>query len=158
MTQIVESDLLGVRDSHERKQQGSHISTRGWENATLNDVRDRRVPVKPSKYRNVKVTIGSDVFDSKREAAHWQGLKAREHNGEISDLKRQVKFPLLCPVHNPPFGDVGTVAHVAYYVADFVYYEHGKRHVVDAKGRRTQMYLLKKKWLELQDGIVIEEV
>jgi hypothetical protein len=134
------------------------LSTRGWENATVNDVRDRRVPPKPSKYRNVKVTINGETFDSKREAAYWQGLKAREHNGEIFDLKRQVKFWLLCPVHNPPFGDVGIEAPVAYYVADFVYEEQGERHVVDAKGKRTQMYVLKKKWLWKQDGIVIEEV
>jgi hypothetical protein len=47
---------------------------------------------------------------------------------------------------------------VSSYVADYVYVEQGKRHVVDAKGKRTQMYALKKKWLFLQDGIVIEEV
>ena len=67
------------------------MSTRGWEHATLTDVRDRRTPRAVSKYRNVKTVIKTviggvtvdEVFDSKREAAYWQGLKAREHNGEI---------------------------------------------------------------------------
>jgi hypothetical protein len=136
--------------------EGSYISTRGWENATLHDVRDRRVPVKPSKYRNVKITVNGEVFDSKREAAYWQGLKAREHNGEITKLRRQVSFPLLtCQGEWPNVFGV----QVSTYVADFSYYDRdGERHVVDAKGKRTQMYALKKKWLELQDGIVIEEV
>jgi hypothetical protein len=31
-------------------------------------------------------------------------------------------------------------------------------HVIDAKGVRTQLYRLKRKWLELQTGIVVQEV
>jgi hypothetical protein len=48
---------------------------------------------------------------------------------------------------------------VSFYIADFVYQDaKGRTHVVDAKGKRTAVYQLKKKWLELQEGIVIEEV
>jgi hypothetical protein len=39
-----------------------------------------------------------------------------------------------------------------------VYQANGVTHVVDAKGHRTREYQLKKKWLELQTGIVIQEV
>jgi hypothetical protein len=99
----------------------------------------------------VRTRVGNLVFDSKREAAYWQGLLARQQAGEISMLRRQVCFPLLCPVEDRS-------VMVAFYVADFVYEEQGKRHVVDAKGHRTAMYKLKAKWLALQDGIVIEEV
>lgn len=129
------------------------MATRGYEHVTMADIHQRNAGVKskPSKYRNVKTRVAGELFDSKREAAYWQGLKAREHNGEITYLRRQVCFPLLCPVED-------RAVMVAFYVADFVYDEHGKRHVVDAKGKRTAMYQLKKKWLELQDGIVIEEV
>lgn len=115
----------------------------------------RQQPIaKPSKYRNVKTVVGAVTFDSRREADYWIGLQARERTGEIVDLRYHVIFPLLAPnrVH-------GNDVIVAEYEADFVYTDmQGNQHVVDAKGERTRMYRLKKKWLELQDGIVIEEV
>ena len=126
------------------------MATKGWEHASPADVRDRRAPA-PSKYRNVKVRIGGELFDSQREAEYWRGLQARLAAGEISNLRRQVAFPLLCPVED-------RAVLVATYIADFVYIERGARHAVDAKGCKTRMYLLKKKWLHLQDGIAIEEV
>lgn len=116
---------------------------------------------KPSKYRNVKIVIDGETFDSKREANCWAQLKMRERAGEIQNLQRQVTFVLCCPdwTHMSS-GPVEQCPTVAVYIADFVYEVHGEklRHVVDAKGVRTQIYKLKKKWLELQSGIVIEEV
>jgi Protein of unknown function (DUF1064) len=111
---------------------------------------------KPSKYRNVKVVIDGEKFDSKREAQHWQALKLREKAGEITDIKRQVPFSLMCPTP-------GDDEEVCRYFADFTYRDvvHGRPmqlHVVDAKGKRTPMYQLKKKWLKIQDGVTIEEV
>lgn len=106
-----------------------------------------------SKYRNVRTMIGSEVFDSKKEADYWLILKAREALNEIEGLRRQVPFSLYCPDIFAPHEN----REVSSYVADFVYSD-GRMHVVDAKGMRTRMYLLKKKWLELQCGIVIEEV
>ena len=118
---------------------------KGWEHVTEADIRQ---PV-PSKYRNVRTrTPDGLTFDSRREAEYWLGLKAREKAGDISDLRRQVPFALLAP---------GNVI-VAHYIADFVYRHGGKAHVVDVKGVKTQMYRLKKKWLDLQEGVVIEEV
>jgi hypothetical protein len=108
-----------------------------------------------SKYRNVRTTIGTQVFDSKREADYWLLLKARVELGEIDRLERQVAFDLRCKAHNQP----GVELTVAVYVADFCYFDKSENlHVVDAKGKRTREYALKAKWLELQDGIVIEEV
>lgn len=112
---------------------------------------------KQSKYRNVKTWVGSECFDSKREAEYWMLLKAREALSEISELRRQVKFPLLAPIRfnlEPTSG----MAVVSEYVADFVYMQAGTMHIVDAKGAKTRTYLMKKKWLELQDGLIIEEV
>ena len=131
------------------------MATRGWEHATPQDVRDRRIPT-PSKYRNVKVVIDGKVFASKREGAEYQRLKARQHVGEIGNLRCQVPFALLAPVE----AERGTSVIVAHYIADFTYTEvqTGERVVVDVKGKRTQMYLLKRKWLELQTGIQIHEV
>ncbi len=112
-----------------------------------------------SKYRNVKTVVGSLVFDSKAEADYWMGLQARERAGEIENLQRQVRLPLLAP-NRTVVAENAAYLVVAHYVADF-YFEtvaDGAAHIVDKKGKRTQMYLLKRKWLELQDGIVIEEV
>lgn len=113
--------------------------------------------VKPSKYRNVKTVIDGQTFDSKREAQFWQTLKLREKAGEIGDLRRQVPLPLMCPAHDAA---AGVLAIVAEYVADYTFIEIKDQslHVVDAKGKRTRMFDLKKKWLELQSGIVIEIV
>ncbi len=114
------------------------------------------IPAK-SKYRNVKTMIGSEKFDSKREANYWSELLLRFKSGEIDRLQRQVPFDLLCAVGDP---NDGIAAVVSTYVADFVFYTTRDKvmHIVDAKGKRTALYSLKKKWLELQTGFIIEEV
>jgi glyoxylate utilization-related uncharacterized protein len=132
-----------------------------WTQADVDRIRRKVASTPPpyqtlpstSKYRNVKVEVNGEKFDSKREAAYWIGLKAREAAGEITDLKRQVSFTLRCPTMMAE-----EEAVVAHYIADFTFCMEDGLHVLDAKGKRTAMYQLKKKWLELQDGIVIEEV
>jgi Protein of unknown function (DUF1064) len=130
------------------------MATRGWERVTADQIRPSADP-KPSKYRNVKAMVDGRTFDSKREARHYQGLKAQEAVGEIRDLRCQVAFALLVPC----LAD-GVNVVAASYVADFVYVTvaDGRQHIVDAKGMRTQIYQLKKRWLELQNGVRIEEV
>jgi hypothetical protein len=154
---------------HQRRDRGKGFSLRGFEHLTAGDVATlgKQAIAKPSKYRNVKVVVGTETFDSKREAAYWVGLQARERAGEIRWLRRQVAFPLLAPARK---GGATDYAMVAFYLADFVFEELDEREfkdpdprawvskVVDAKGARTAIYKLKRKWLELQDGIVIEEV
>ena len=97
----------------------------------------------PSKYRNVKVVVDGERFDSKREAQYWAELKLRQKAGEISHLYRQVPFDLCC--HNGP--DESAVV-VCQYVADFCYRDQDdKMHVVDIKGQKeTAMFKLKAKW------------
>lgn len=109
-------------------------------------------PDNTSKYRNQSCYVGSDRFDSKREAEFWMALQLRVHAREISDLRRQVPFDLCCPTPGPTMV-------VAQYVADFTWRDRDDRlHVADAKGVRTQLYRLKAKWMNLQYGIVIEEL
>ncbi len=131
---------------------------RGFEKLSVADIERRNLKIsepKKSKFRNVKKrTADGHVFDSGREADYWIGLKALESCGEISELRRQVPFPLYCADN----ASKGFAVQVSDYLADFTYQEAGKLHVVDAKGHRTAVYKLKKKWLELQDGIIIEEV
>ncbi len=137
-------------------------ATRGWEHYTQTDVAQRaqKAAPKPSKYKNVKVVVDGQQFDSKREAGEWLKLKARQLAGEISDLQRQVVFPLYAPERcaTNPNGPL-LIVEVARYLADFTFVDQrGVQHVVDAKGKRTALYSLKAKWLHLQDGITIVEV
>ena len=137
------------------------MATRGFEHLTIEQAKGlgRSSVPKPSKYRNVTVVIDGETFDSKREAAYWHGLKAQVRAGEINSLHRQVEFALCAPDRTDLEHQHERAVIVAQYIADFTYYDRaGRRHVVDAKGHRTAIYRLKKKWLELQDGIVIEEV
>jgi len=114
--------------------------------------------LKQSKYHNVKVIVDGEKFDSKKEAQHWAELKLRERIGDISDLRRQVPYDLRCPVDWNPTGQ----AVVATYIADFVFVDSkGLTHVQDCKGgsaTKTQVYMLKKRWLAIQSNIEIEEI
>ena len=102
---------------------------------------------KRSKFGNVKTTFDGIVFDSKREALHWQLLKMREAIGEISELKRQVRYDLHV-----------REIKVCSYVADFLYFECFKWVVADSKGVKTPMYNLKKKMLAAEYGLEIVEM
>lgn len=107
-------------------------------------------PKKRSKYRNVKVEVNGVRFDSRKEAARWQQLQAREAAGEIHGLDRQVPFSLVVN------GQL-----VAKYVADAVYYEDGVRIVEDTKSpitRKNPVYRLKCKLVKALLGIEIREV
>jgi hypothetical protein len=127
---------------------------RGWKVGAVRRSDQPPTP-KKSKYRNVKVVIDGQKFDSQREAAHWSELKLREQAGEIRNLRRQLNFQLW-----PPAIGQGAWVEVANYCADFVFDDHdGKPHVQDVKGgKETAMFALKRKWLFLQSGIEIEVI
>ncbi len=69
-----------------------------------------------------------DMFDSKTEAKRWAQLSMHQRQGLISELRRQVKFPLMT------VGRQGLAIEFAYYLADFVYVENGVRVIEDSKG------------------------
>ena len=96
---------------------------------------------------------GSERFDSRREASRWVTLRAREIVGEITHLKRQHRFRLYAPRADRRMVVITT------YVADFVYWDTrtGQRVVEDAKGYKTPIYKMKKRWLLVQEGIEILE-
>lgn len=91
---------------------------------------------KRSKYNNVKTTIDGHTFDSRREAARYQELKLMEKAGAIGGLTLQHKISI----------DYNGV-HICNYFADFYYYDTAKQEEVyeDVKGRKTDVYRLKKK-------------
>lgn len=69
-----------------------------------------------------------DTFDSKTEAKRWAALGLQQRAGLISDLRRQVKFPLMT------VGRQGLAVEFAYYLADFVYTQDGEKIIEDSKG------------------------
>lgn len=105
---------------------------------------------KKNKFNAVKVTVDGETFDSKREALEYQFLKMRQRLGEITELKRQVKFELA----------VNGVL-IATYKPDFVYWEGIERHVIDVKSAPTAKkrdFILIRKLMRAIHGIDVEIV
>ena len=117
------------------------------------------------KYHNKKITIGGMKFDSKKEAMRWVELNRLQDAGEITNLRRQVKFTLI-PAQRE--GETITARGIqrpgkviereCFYVADHVYEQDGKTVVEDVKGIRTDAYKIKKKLMLWVYGIQIKEI
>lgn len=104
-----------------------------------------------NKYGNKKIRLpDGTVYDSKKEYKRHMELMLLQRAGEISHLKRQVKYELI------PKQDG---ERAVYYVADFVYKDTrtGKEVVEDCKGYKTDVYKLKRKMLRYRYGIKILE-
>lgn len=107
-------------------------------------LRDVPAPAKkPSKYRNVKVELDGERYDSKLEFDFHQVLKRRQKAGEIGLILRQVPFRL----------EGGVV-----YRADFVCGSPAPPHfceVWDAKGCDTRSSINKRKQVLARYGIEV---
>ena len=121
---------------------------------TLNDVFPGG---RPSKYKNRKIIVDGQKFDSMKELARWQELKMLERAGEITDLHRQQAF-MLIPSQVDSKGKI--IERACIYVADFTYRENGKLVVEDTKSpaTRTPAYIIKRKLMLSGYGIRIREV
>ena len=125
-----------------------------------------RTRYKSSKYGADKVFVNGIVFDSKKEARRYSELFVLLKAGEITDLKRQVKFVLIpaqreADVIGPRGGKKPgkLLEHEVAYVADFAYTEkNGSKVVEDTKGFRTKDYIIKRKLMLWVHGIRIREV
>ena len=82
---------------------------------------------KGSKYKNKFVRINGHLFHSQKEAKWWLFLKEREERGEITCLKKQVRYEIYRNKDGKP----------RHYIADFVFEEEGKERVVDVKSTFT---------------------
>lgn len=105
-----------------------------------------------SKYNNQKIRVSGEVFDSEREYNRWCELRLLERSGIICNLQRQVKFRLIDSQKTPE-----RTERPCDYIADFVYYENGKRVVEDCKGMRTDVYKIKRKLMLEKYNISIKE-
>lgn len=120
------------------------------------------------KYKNKKVTLNGISFDSKKEAMRYDVLSLLEQQGQISQLKRQVKYVLI-PAQYEHWTDYSksergrkckklVEREVAYY-ADFVYLDkNGETVVEDVKGIKTEVYKIKRKLMLHVYGIKVQEV
>lgn len=109
-----------------------------------------------SKYKNRKVERNGVQYDSKKEAARGAVLELKQRAGEVSELKRQVKFILQdsfkIPSKKTKQG-FETIKEIA-YVADFTYFMNGEFYIEDVKGYKTPEYKIKAKMLrkKIADG------
>ena len=97
-------------------------------------------PEKKSKYSSAKTDVDGIRFDSKKEAEFYAELKLGEKAGEISHLRLQPRYLL-----QEAFKHEGKHYREIEYVADFEYIENGETVVVDVKGFKTAVYMLKRK-------------
>ena len=104
------------------------------------------------KYNNCR----SYGFDSKKELKRFAELQALEKSGEITDLRRQVKFELI-PAQKDKDGR--SIERGCNYIADFVYNRNGEMIVEDVKSKATMtsVYVLKRKLMLHVHGIRIQE-
>lgn len=105
-----------------------------------------------SKYHAKKTVVDGITFDSRKEANRYLALRGMEEDGNIEDLRRQVRYELV-----PAFNVDGKHYRPVYYVADFVYVEDGKTVVEDVKGVVTDVYKLKSKLFARRYGMSIKE-
>ena len=85
-----------------------------------------------NKYNAKKTVYKGQKFDSKKEADRYAVLKLLERAGEISDLKRQVRY-IVVPAQ---YENDRLLYRSSTYVADFVYRRAGELVVEDVKGYR----------------------
>lgn len=98
-------------------------------------------PAKRNKFGAVRTIVDGITFDSAAEAKRWRDLSLMQAAGEISDLARQVRYPL-----RGANGDLVSVSGRTFsYVADFTYYDRreNRRVVEDVKGHQNDVSRLK---------------
>lgn len=111
----------------------------------------KKSTAKGGKFGNVKVTTRDGTFDSKLELRRWYALGLMQYNGEILNLRRQVKYILV---------DKSAHGGAISYIADFVYEKNGETVVEDTKSdaTKTPLYRLKKRLMAERYGIIIKEI
>lgn len=121
------------------------------------------------KYGNKKITVDGVAFDSRKEYLRWCELCLLEKAGQITDLKRQVKYVLI-PAQYEEYerysektgkrlkNGTRCIEKECSYVADFVYKQDGHTVVEDTKGYKTETYIVKRKLMLHVHCIRIHEI
>lgn len=95
-----------------------------------------------------KVEYDGYTFDSGLEHERYLWLKDAVSTGEISGLEVHPRYEILLDGQ-----------HYCWYTADFRYRRNGELIVEDVKSKpsRTRDYMMRKKAMRLQHGIIIQE-
>lgn len=122
-----------------------------------------------NKYRNHRITVNDESFDSKKEFHRFVELRILEDAGVIRNLQRQVKYELIPAQREPETvnqrgrmipGKV--IERECCYVADFCYEQNGEVVVEDVKGYRGgkayDVFKIKKKLMLYRYGIRVREI
>lgn len=106
-------------------------------------------PQKRHKYGAKKITIDGHTFPSLAEGRRYEELKLMQQQGHIKHLTLQPRYQIRID---------GVL--VTTYVADFRYQdvETGETVVEDVKGFKTPVYKLKRKLMQVVNGIEIQEI
>lgn len=108
---------------------------------------------KKSKYGAKKCEYDGIKFDSQKERDRYIELKLLEKGGGITDLQLQVPFVL-----QDGFKFNGKKILPIKYIADFTYWKNGELVIEDVKGKKTDVYELKKKMFMYRYKKYISEV
>lgn len=124
------------------------------EHMTLAQFREQSKPEKKGRFPRapkIERTFEGQVFDSKREMQRWQKLRLKEIAGLISNLKRNVSYPVEVNGH-----------HFCKFTPDAEYLtDKGLQVFEDTKSsgtRKDPAYRLRKKAFELYYGVQVTEV
>ena len=114
------------------------------------------------KYGNRKIVYNGQTYDSTKEFQRALHLELLQKAGEITELRRQVKYVLIPAQREPDKGKRKgkLLERECAYIADFVYVDcHTEETVVeDVKGVKTKEYVIKRKLMLWRYGIRIKEV
>lgn len=125
---------------------------------------------KSNKYQAKKCEYDGEVFDSIKERDRYAELKLLERAGEISNLRRQVKFVLIPEQREPnKIGKRGAtikgdlLERELSYVADFCYVDKDSKEITeDVKGYKGggayAIFKIKKKLMLYIHGIKVKEI
>ena len=113
------------------------------------------------KYNNRKVIRGGNLFDSKKEARMYAQLQRMQKEGRIKDLVLKPGYLLLPRFEIMKKGKM-RISRPCTFTPDYQFFdiEQNRLRVIDCKGMRTDVYLLKKKLFDYQhmaEGLYIEE-
>ena len=108
---------------------------------------------KKQKYNNSG--RGSSMKERNRAAV----LELMQKKGLISDLQKQVVYNLIPVQYGVVDGKKKCLERACTYRADFVYFDERTKELVveDTKGFRTTEYVIKRKLMLHEYGIIIKE-
>ena len=108
---------------------------------------------KRAKYGNKHTIIDGIEFHSRKESNRYLELKMMAKSGDIENLELQKKFALI-PSQKLT---TGKTERACAYIADFFYTVKGIPITEDVKGKRTDIYVIKRKLMKFIHNIEIKE-